>query len=182
MRKSLLAAAAGALLMVTPAFAANSTNPASPAASMLNQANQMNKEEISGANMLSNKAGNDVALKTLATTLKYDHQANETAVKDLASRENVTLQSYRGQPAQMKNLSNLHGTAFDKAFLSREAQDHRQALQQFEAARNEPQSQAMKMYIDETIPVLKAHLAIIENVQRDMGFASGAENTAANTQ
>jgi putative membrane protein len=186
MKKSLLAVAAGALLAVTPAFAAN-TNTAAPGsnfgpawaqkASLLNQANQLDREEISDANMLSNKAGNNIALKTLASTLRDDHQANDNAVHELANHYNINLQSHYAKNP-MNNLNNLHGTTFDKKFLSKEAQDHRQALQTFEAARNQPQSPAMKEYLDETIPVLQAHLTMIENMQHDMGF-TGAEKTAA---
>jgi hypothetical protein len=57
----------------------------------------------------------------------------------------------------MKNkLDNLNGAAFDRAFLKHEAMDRRKALRTFEEAVN--QNRDTKLYVDETIPVLKAHL------------------------
>jgi putative membrane protein len=183
MRKSLLAVAAGALLVVTPAFAANGNgnhpNPnASNTAALLNKANVMNQEEIHAGHMLASKAGNNIALKTLAQTLIDDHSVNDHAVHELASRDNINLEQYNNnKSSSLNDLNSLHGTAFDKQFLSMEAQDHQQALQEFKAAQKEPQSPAMEMYLGETIPVLRAHLEMIQNVQRDMALNG---NTAAN--
>jgi hypothetical protein len=185
MRKSLLAVAAGALLVVTPAFAANGNNAnpdASNTAALLNKANVMNQEEIHAGNMLKGNAGNNIALHTLAETLINDHQVNNHAVHQLASRDNINLEHYNNNKSSaLNNLNNLHGMAFDRQFLAMEAKDHQQALQEFEAARKESQSPAMRLYIGETIPVLRAHLYMIQNVQHDMALNStNAANLANN--
>jgi hypothetical protein len=181
MKKSLIAVAAGALMIAAPAFA-TMNNPAGASASLLNKANQMNNQEEDLANMLNSKAGDNQALITLATTMKDDHEANESAVKAVANQENITLNSYHANHAAMKKLDNLNGSDFNQTFLKMEAQDHRKALQEFEAARGQPQNRDMKVYIDETIPVLRSHLEMIENLRRDMAQAGSPENPANNRE
>jgi len=172
--------ACASILVVLPVFAASNNNPTNKGtASLLNKAHQINKSEEDLASMLSNKAGDDQALSMLATTLKEDHEANESAVKSLASQQNITLQSYQADDALKNKLDNLNGAAFDRAFLEHEAMDHRKALRTFEEARRQSETRDMKLYLDETIPVLKAHLEMIENVRRDLagtGSAAGAAN------
>jgi putative membrane protein len=170
MRYNLIMLFGGALMMIAlPVFAAGDESVAAHgAASLLNQANQINKSEEGMASMLSDKSDDNLALSTLATTLKDDHQANQSAVKSLADEQNITLKSYQPDTALKDRLDGLKGSAFEKAFLEHEAMDHRKALRTFEEARNHTDNQKMKLYIDETIPVLKAHLEMIENIRRDM--------------
>jgi putative membrane protein len=97
----------------------------------------------------------------LPTTLKEDHAANDTVVKQLASHENVMLQSYHTDQAMTNKLQNLKGAEFTNAFLQNEAQDHRKALHAFEEACNQVEDRDMKLYLDETIPVVRAHLEVI---------------------
>jgi len=173
MKNNLVAIIAGALMVVAlPAFAANSDNLANNnSASLLNKAYQINKSEEDMASLLSNKAGDNLALSTLATTLKDDHEANESAVKSLASEENITLESYRPDNTLKSQLDNLNGAAFDEAFLKQEATDHRVALHTFEETRHQVENRDMQLYIDETIPLIRAHLEMIENVRRDLTAA-----------
>ena len=178
MRNNLLALFAGAAMMVAlPAFAANNNAAEHSTASLLNQATQINKSEEDMAGMLNNKAGDNLALTTLAKTLKADHQTNQAAVKSLADQQNITLKSYQPDQALKNKMDNLNGRAFDKAFLDHEAMDHRQALDTFQNARNETNNHEVRTYIDETIPVLKAHLKMVENLQQDLGFSS-SQNSA----
>jgi putative membrane protein len=167
-KKSLALFGGGLMLLALPIYAATNSPPAN-ASALLNQANQINHSEVDMADMLSNKAGDNTALSTLATTLKDDHQANESAVKSLADQQNINLKSYEPDKALKDKLDNLKGDAFNKAFLDHELADHREALRTFENARSQADNHDMKLYIDETIPVLKSHLEMIQNVQRDMG-------------
>ncbi|MBV8774403.1 MAG: DUF4142 domain-containing protein [Deltaproteobacteria bacterium] len=157
------------MAVALPALAApNSKSANSDEVSLLNKASQINQSEEDMANMLSNKAGDNVALSTLATTLKDDHEANQSAVKSLADKQNITLKSYQPDDALKKKMDNLNGAAFYSAFLSHEAMDHREALRTFQSARDLTSNRDMKLYVDETIPVLKAHLEMVENVRRDL--------------
>lgn len=173
----------GLMLLALPAFAATNNTPVnSNTASLLNKASQINQSEEDMADMLNNKAGNNLAMSTLATTLKDDHEANQSAVKSLANEANITLKSYEPNQALKNKLDNLNGTAFNKAFLDHELADHREALRTFEDARNQTDNRDMKLYIDETIPVLKSHLEMIENVRRDLASSKTANGAGENRQ
>lgn len=150
-------------------------NPPADVTSLLDQANQMNHEEINAADIALNKDGNNLAMKSYANMLKEDHKVNQNAVESLANKENINLSNYR-EPAADKNLSNMKGTQFTDAFLHNQVQDHRAAIQQFENARNNVTNPGLKMYIDETIPVLQAHMKVAQNLERDMEGMSNNPN------
>jgi putative membrane protein len=131
------------------------------------------------ASMLSDKARDKVALSTLATTLKDDHEANQSAVKSLADKHNIRLNSYQPNKALKNKMDNLNRAAFERAFLEHEAMDHREALRTFEGARRAMENRDIKLYVDESILVLRAHLEMVENVRRDLG-SKMATTAAAN--
>jgi len=184
MKTGLIAAFAGGALMIltVPALApaASGDSAASGASSFLNRAHQMNEEEEDMASMLNSKAGDNQALMTMATTIKDDHEANDSAVKALAKQENVDLRSYHPNKALKDRLDNLNGAAFNQAFLDSQLKDHRRALHEFEQAKSQPQSRDMKVYIDQTIPVLRSHMQMVENMRHDMMTEGSPENPANN--
>jgi putative membrane protein len=186
MKLRTLAASTAALafaLSGAPLLAAGNNPDANPPldmTSLLNQANQMNHEEIDAANTALNKDGNNLAIKSFANTMKEDHKVNQNAVEALANKENISLSDYH-KPAEDKNLSNMNGMAFTNQFLQDQIQDHQKAIQQFESARNEVTNPHVKMYIDETLPVLQAHLKTAQNLQRDMHGMSNPNNNNEQT-
>lgn len=120
----------------------------------------MNYEEIQHAKTAKDKAGEHQPLITYAETLKADHEANQEAVKALTAQKNVKLNTTPEKvDEQVKALDKLDGGAFNAAFLQDEIKDHEKALREFKTARSGfNEDPDVKLYIDETIPVLKAHL------------------------
>jgi putative membrane protein len=129
----------------------------------------MNYEEIELAKLARDKAGDNQALKTFAQTLESDHKANEDSVTTLSRQENVTLS---GTPASIdlkyKRMESLNGADFNRAFLEDAVKDHSEALAFFEAdktkVRNDPD---VYHYVEETIPVLRAHLQMARALEQD---------------
>lgn len=179
MKSVLISTVAGALVLaVAPAFVAltssahaASNQPPETASMLLNKASKANHEEQAEAGILNSKAGNDLALSMFATALKEDHAANQNAVEALANKEGVKLFPYLPDKPKMRELANLKGIQFDKTFLADEVKDHQKALKEFRQARGQVQNPAMKKYLDETIPVLQAHLEMARNLQRDLGLS-----------
>jgi putative membrane protein len=163
-------------LSVPPVAFAEPTN----VASLLNMANQMNNEEQDEAKELHSKAGDNQALISMADTLTQDHKANELAVEALAKQKNVTLDSYTPNKAEQDRLDNLTGAQFNDEFLKANVRDHKHALVAFKEARaNLSGDPDVKVYIDQTIPVLESHLKIAENLRHDdkvMGSSENPEN------
>jgi len=149
--------------------------------SLFNQANQMNNEEQDMAKELKSKAGDNQALITMADTIREDHKANQTALEALASQKKVTLKSYEKNKAAQDQLDNLKGAEFNKAFLNMDIQDHEKAIASFRRAKTEFSSDPdVRIYIDQTIPVLEAHLKMAQNLHRDDKMMGSRENAANN--
>jgi putative membrane protein len=180
MKIAIYACSAVLLLAFTPVLSqAQSTNP--NLASLLNKASRINHEEENMASELKNKAGDNQALATLATTINEDHKANESAVKSLANQKNINLNSNQQNRTAQNELSNLKGAQFNRKFLTMEIRDHQKALAMFRQAKsqfsNDPD---VRVYIDQTIPVLEAHLKMAENLHRDDQMLGSRENPANN--
>jgi len=150
-------------------------------ASFFNQANQMNNEEQDMAKELKSKAGDNQALATMADTMRDDHKDNQTALEALASQKNVTLKSYEKNKAAQDQLDNLKGAQFNETFLKMDIRDHQKALAAFRRARSEFSSDPqVRVYVDQTIPVLEAHLKMAQNLHRDDKALGSRENAANN--
>ncbi len=175
------------LTLIASGFIVNSaaaaeTETGSGLSRLLNKANAMNYEEIKLAKLARDKDGDNQAMMTFAKTLEGDHKANEDAVTALSREKNVTL---NGTPASIeqkyKRMENLNGTDFNRAFLSDAVKDHSQALAFFKASaaqfRNDPQ---VYRYVEETIPVIRAHLEIAQSMEHGLGQPT-QQSRASNT-
>ena len=178
--KTITIACSAALLLALAAPTlghAQSVNPVT----FFNQANQMNNEEQDMAKELKSKAGDNQALITMADTIQEDHKANQAALEALASQKKVTLKSYEKNKAAQDQLDNLKGAQFNQSFLKMDIRDHEKALASFRRARSEFSGDPdVLVYIDETIPVLEAHLKMAQNLHRDDKMLGSKENAATN--
>src|SRR5580704_6438419 len=149
--------------------------------SFLNMANQMNNQEEDNAKELRSKAGDNQALVTMADTLTQDHKANQLALEALAKQKNISLSAYKPNLVQEERMDNLKGARFEHAFLKMDVRDHKQALSEFKEARaNLSGDPDVKVYIDQTIPVLETHLKMAESLRHDDKVLGSAENPANN--
>jgi putative membrane protein len=153
---------------------------AQDAASLLNKANQMNYEEIETAKLAHEKAGDNQALLTYADTIKGDHEANEESVSALSRQKSVKLEGTDSTKVDKSPMRELKGGAFNEAYLADQVHGHEEALREFEAARGQFKGDPdMELYVQQTVPVLQAHLKMAENLKRHIG-AGSTENPANN--
>jgi len=150
-------------------------------ATLLNTANQMNNEEQEEAKELRSEDGDNQALFAMADTLTQDNKANQSALESLAKHENVTLDSYKPNTIEQDRLDNLKGAEFNHEFLTANIRDHKEALATFKRAKVEMAGDPnVKVYIDQTIPVLESHLKMAENLRHDDKVIGSAENPENN--
>jgi putative membrane protein len=162
------------------AFAAAPAVQAADLSSLLNKANTINYDEVQMAKTAKDKAGDNQALITFADTLKGDHEANEEAVTALSRQKNVKID---GTPASVDQkedaIDKLDGGSFNQAFLSDEVNDHEKALTYFKQAKSSFRGDRdAEIYIEQTIPVLQAHLEMAKSLrgQMEMGSSENPEN------
>jgi putative membrane protein len=160
------------------AFTGSGSAWAQDVSTLLNKANQMNYEEIETAKWAHDKAGDNQALMTYAATIRHDHEANEKAVEALSRQKNVKLDSTNTD--KVNNLKDLKGGAFNETYLADQVQGHREALAMFKNAQSQFKGDPdTSLYIQQTIPVLQAHLKLAENLKAHLSTA-GAENPENN--
>ena len=153
---------------------------AQDAASLLNKANQMNYEEVETAKLAHDKAGDNQALLTYADTIKGDHEANEESVSALSRQKSVKLEGTDTTKVDKSPMRDLKGGAFNEAYLADQVKGHEEALREFESARGQFKGDPdMELYVQQTVPVLKAHLMMAENLKKHISEAS-TENPANN--
>jgi putative membrane protein len=149
---------------------------AQDAATLLNQANQINYQEIETAKTAKSKAGDNQALKTYADTIKGDHQANEDAVTALSRQKSIKLNGTNPDNGEKSKLNDLSGGAFNQAYLDDQISGHKHAIETFKAAassfKGDPDTE---LYIQQTLPVLEAHLTMAKNLRHHLS-TTAAEN------
>lgn len=147
---------------------------------LLNGANQMNQEAQDSATMLRSKAGDNQAMITMADTISGDHKANQAAVKALADSRKITLKDIKKDEAANEQMSKLNGAKFNSAFFAMTVHDHTGAIETFKTARHTFKGDRdVQLYIDQTLPVLKAHLEMVKSLQHASALGS-SENPADN--
>jgi len=152
---------------------------AQDAAALLNKANQINYEETETAKLAHRNAGDNQALMTYADTVKGDHEANEEAVSSLSRQKSIKLDGTDSAKVDNSPLRKLRGGAFNQAYVEDQVKGHKEALGVFERAKSEFKGDRdMELYVDQTIPVLEAHLKMAENLERMS--RSSEENPANN--
>lgn len=177
---ALILAAAPALVATSgPAYAAKAKSKSKTlTSSALNNANDFNHQQQAMAGLLSAKSGASVAMGTFATALKEDNASNQMAVETIANKEHIKLKPYKPKMGTINDLSNLKGSDFEKTFLRDEVRQNENALSQLKQARSQIQKPPMREYLDETIPIVRAHLQMAQNLRHDINLSG---NNGGNT-
>lgn len=84
-----------------------------------------------------------------------------------------------------ENLESLSGTEFDRAYAAKMVKAHEMAIHKFEMASAQLQDPELKKYADKTLPVLRSHLRMAEDLVTKVGADSGngtTDNNMANHQ
>ena len=165
---SLLAAAA-VLLFGARSFAVEAAVNSSDK-SFLTNAYEDGLAEIQAGEMGMRKTGN-ADLKAFAEHMVKDHSDANAKLKSLADTKKVEVPSSPSLMAQGKGklLDHKTGADFDKAFAEAMVNDHKKAVESFEKAANEATDQDVKNFAAQTLPTLKMHLSMAEELQNKVG-------------
>jgi putative membrane protein len=120
---------------------------------------------------LAAKRGNTNEVRQFGAMLARDHEMVRQQGRDLATRLGVTPtpppgdQSAQEQAAVIRRLSGLRGAEFDRAFLQREVQFHKDVIAAIEttllpAIKNEE----LRALVVKVAPAFQAHLDMAENL------------------
>lgn len=144
----------------------------------LTTAAQGGKAEIELARLAEDKSDLK-AIDELADHLERDHAATNDQIESLADRKNVDFPNDAlglpgptdEQKATRERLSELKGSAFDRAYLDQAEQDHRRSIEMFSKATGSADSD-VKAFAERTLPVLQQHLQHVQEAQKAMAAAT----------
>jgi putative membrane protein len=120
---------------------------------------------------LAAKRGSTNEVREFGAMLARDHAMVRQQGRDLAQKLGVNPtppegdQSARDQAAVMSRLSGLHGAEFDRAFLQREVQFHKDVIAAIESTLLPAiKNQELKALVVKVTPAFQAHLTMAENL------------------
>jgi putative membrane protein len=124
---------------------------------------------------LASEQGHSKEVRQFGAMLARDHAMVRQQGRDLAKKLGVTPtppagdQSSKDQAALIRRLSGLHGAEFDRAFLQREIQFHKDVIAAVKttllpAIKNEE----LRALVVKVAPAFQAHLQMAENLGKQL--------------
>lgn len=138
--------------------------------------------EVQVAQLAATKAS-DQNVKSFAGKLVDDHQQANNELVQIANAKKVELPAAppRGERHEIEKLGKLSGTAFDKHFVEEVGvKAHQKDIKRFEKAANDVKDPDLKAWVQKTLPHLREHLAMAQQLQHGQGGAAmGHSGTGA---
>jgi putative membrane protein len=167
---SSIAVATVAALSVFASASSRADDLAHADKSFLTNAYEDGLAEVTLAELGSKKSGN-ADVKSFAARVGSDHSKCNMEMKALADSKKVTLAKdvTTMAKAKQKMLEAKSGADFDKAFASAMVSGHKKAVKSFEKASTEAKDADIKAFAAKTLPTLKEHLSMGEDLQKKTG-------------
>ncbi len=139
------------------------------------QAAQDGMGEVAIAKLAEQKA-TDPQVKNLAKKLLDDHNKADDQLKDIASKQNITLPSDMSQQDKdrVDRMSKLSGKQFDDAFLKEQVKDHQKDIRAFQNEANNGQDPQLKQWAQNNLSVLRDHLKMTQNLAKREGVTTAS--------
>ncbi|WP_285704374.1 DUF4142 domain-containing protein [Microtetraspora sp. NBRC 16547] len=168
MMSALVAGTTGAVAQPRPSPTRSPTHSPSVSASeqdrtFLIEAHQGNLAEIRAGRLAQEKATTK-SLRELGTKMVKDHTKLDTKVRKVAREAGVQLprEPTKQDQAEIKQLSGLSGTAFNRAWVQAELPGHRKTLAAINKQLSNGSSEQVKKVAQEAKPVVQEHLTLLE--------------------
>jgi putative membrane protein len=120
---------------------------------------------------LAQRNASDPQVKEFGHRMVTDHSNMGNNVKDLASRENVSLAADIGMKDKFvyERLSKKTGADFDKAYMADMVKDHKDDIAAFEKEANSGKDPEAKALAQKALPTLRDHLRMAQEVASKVG-------------
>jgi putative membrane protein len=141
--------------------------------------------EVQSGQLAANKASDD-KVKQFASKLVEDHQSANNELMQLANTKGLELPAApsRSERREIEKLGKESGSKFDQDFAKVEVKDHEKDIKKFEKASGKVKDPELKAWIDKTLPHLREHLALAQQLPGAGGHKSNAAamgNSGAST-
>jgi putative membrane protein len=122
--------------------------------------------EVELGNVAQTRAS-DSRVKQFAQRMITDHTKANAQLGSIAKTEEVSLPTQLdGVHAALKRtLTGMTGQAFDREYMNAMVDNHKLAVASFEKQASEGRDETMKRFAAQTLPTLKDHLKMAEDIQ-----------------
>lgn len=136
--------------------------------------------EIETGRLAQQQARGD-SVKSFAARMVKDHSDVNDKLMTLAQNLSVTLPTApsKADARQMEKLKGLTGRAFDHAYAREMVQDHRIDIREYEREAKHGKNSDVRDFAQSTLPVLREHLSLAEQLPGERTTASAASSTPA---
>ena len=131
--------------------------------------------EVQAGQVAQSKA-TDPAVKDFASTLVQDHTKANDELKQIAESKGVQLPTKLDwtQGHELKKLKGEKSKDFDREFAQHEVKDHQKDVKKFEKASRDLKDPDLKAWAEKTLPDLKKHLQMAQQLPQAKGKASAS--------
>jgi len=142
-------------------------DPDTTAKHFLTAASISNLQEVN-AGQLATKKGKRADVRSFGQMMMKDHSDAEQKLIQLAKLKNIDIpEAASGEIQPSSSLQNA-GDNFDRLFVDAMLTGHRSAVQMFETYATTGKDPDVRTFAQKTLPTLKAHLAAITAIDKQM--------------
>jgi putative membrane protein len=124
---------------------------------------------------LAQQNGSSDAVKSFGKQMVTDHSKVGDDLKSVAQTEGMTLPMDMAREDQetYDHLSQLHGAQFDKEYAQDMVTDHQKDIADFQKEASSGKDASLKDFANRTLPTLKNHLRMAQDMERKVSASSG---------
>lgn len=136
------------------------------------KAAQSDIAEIQSGQVAKEKASSD-AVKKFADQMVTDHTKTSGQMKTMAVSRSVSLPTTSSAKDQrdMKKMSTMSGTDFDRAYMASQVRAHRDAVALFQKESKSGKDAELKSFAATTLPALQEHLKMATEMSKTANAA-----------
>ena len=156
----------------TMATSRSNTSLAAGDRDFMMKAAQSDIAEIQGGQVAKEKASSD-AVRKFADQMVTDHTKTSGQMKTMAASRSVALPSTPSAKDErdLKKMSTLSGTDFDRAYMASQVRAHRDAVALFRKESKSGKDAELKSFAANTLPALEGHLKMATDLSKTVNEA-----------
>lgn len=136
------------------------------------KAAQSDVAEIQGGQVAKEKASSD-SVKKFADKMVTDHTKTSGQMKTMAESRSVALPTTPSakDERELKKMSGMSGTEFDRAYMASQVRAHRDAVSLFKKEAKSGKDAELKSFAANTLPALEEHLKMATDLSKTVNAA-----------
>ncbi len=120
----------------------------------------------------ASKNASDKSVKDFGKMMAKDHSKGNEELKKISGSKNIALPATVGQDKtdMMNDLMKKTGKDFDKAYMNKMVDDHKEDIDMFQKEADNSKDSTMKAFAAKELPVLKKHLDAAQTIVKSHNY------------